>query len=209
MPKRFIEPIAAFSDNYIWAIHNRTHAWLVDPGQYAPCANFLQRQQLRLSGILLTHHHPDHQGGIKQLLADHAVTVYGPALENIAVVSHGLQEGDKVALTDLALELSVLEVPGHTHGHIAFFGLINDAPQLFCGDTLFAGGCGYLFEGTPLQMWHSLQKLAALPAATAVYCAHEYTLANLAFARTVDPENPALLARIAAAEQTRAAGLPT
>ncbi len=209
MPTLHIEPIAAFSDNYIWAIHDGASAWLVDPGEYAPCAAFLQRNTLQLAGILLTHHHNDHQGGIPQLLALKAVEVIGPRKENIAVVSQAVIEGDWANLAPFGVRLQVIEVPGHTSGHIAFFGMINDVPQLFCGDTLFAGGCGRLFEGTPPQMWQSLQKLAALPGETAVYCAHEYTLSNLAFAHAAEPASIALAERIAAAKQTRAAGRPT
>jgi hydroxyacylglutathione hydrolase len=211
MQNILIEPIEAFSDNYIWAIRNAKCAWLVDPGEYAPAAAYLKRHQLELAGILLTHHHGDHVGGVAQLREDckAPLPVYGPRTENIAAVSRPLEEGDHAHLPELGVSFEVVEVPGHTRGHIAYFGAIGDVPRLFCGDTLFAAGCGRLFEGTAAQMWHSLSKLAALPDDTAVYCAHEYTLANLAFAHAAEPSNQAITERIAHARHLRARGAPT
>lgn len=192
-----IQAIPAFDDNYIWTITGNKSglAAVVDPGDPQPVLAFLQARGLRLAAILITHHHGDHTGGIASL-QQHAprqhtqspLPVFGPEREAIAGVNHGLREGDGVDLAELQLNMRVLEVPGHTHGHIAYFG--NCAEQqhvLFCGDTLFAGGCGRLFEGSAKQMWSSLQKLAALPADTAVYCTHEYTLANFKFARHARP----------------------
>lgn len=204
-----ITPIPAFSDNYIWAIANETDAWLVDPGQYAPASQYLKQKHLRLAGILLTHHHPDHQGGVPEFLAEQVIPVVGPSAKNIPVVTHAVGQGDQILLEPFDLTLNVLEVPGHTLEHIAFFGNIANVPRLFCGDTLFAGGCGRLLEGTAAQMWQSLIKLSALSAQTQVYCAHEYTLSNLKFARLVDPDNKALKNRLICAEHTRARGQPT
>jgi len=199
--------IPAFADNYLWLIHNGVHAAVVDPGDAAPILAALNAHRLTLAAILLTHHHADHVGGVPELLRRHPVPVFGPRGEAIADVSVTLREGDPVVVPELKLDLSVLDVPGHTSGHIAYVSAQQG--WLFCGDTMFAGGCGRLFEGTPSQMASSLAKLAALPDATQVFCAHEYTLANLRFAREVEPCNPALAERITAEQQKRARGLPT
>lgn len=193
--------IPAFADNYLWLIHDGVHAAVVDPGDAGPVLDVLRERGLRLSAILLTHHHADHAGGVPGLLAQHPVPVYGPHNPAIAGISDPLSEGDRITLPELGLSLSVLEVPGHTLDHIAY--VAEEPGWLFCGDTLFAGGCGRLFEGTPAQMVRSLAKLSALPDQTAVYCAHEYTLANLKFAREVEPGNVALLARINAEQKKR------
>jgi hydroxyacylglutathione hydrolase len=200
-------PVPAFRDNYLWLIHNGKHAVAVDPGDAAPIWAALDAHKLSLAAILLTHHHADHVGGVQNLLQHAKIPVYGPRAENIAGVTQALVEGDQVRLAELDLELSVLEVPGHTSGHIAYF-----APSrhwLFCGDTLFAGGCGRLFEGTPAQMVASLAKLTKLPDDSQVYCAHEYTLANLRFAQAAEPGNTVLAARIAIEQTKRERGLPT
>ena len=193
--------IPAFADNYLWLIHDGVNAAVVDPGDARPVLEVLRERGLTLTAILLTHHHADHVGGVPGLLAQHPVPVYGPHNPAIAGITHSLAEGDRITLPALGLTLSVLEVPGHTLDHIAY--VAADTGWLFCGDTLFAGGCGRLFEGTPAQMAASLAKLSALPEQTAVYCAHEYTLANLKFAREVEPENVTLLARINAEEKKR------
>ncbi len=195
-----VSPISAFKDNYIWAIHTQTHAVIVDPGDARPVWTFLQKKHLQLSAILITHHHHDHVGGIADLVGRHPAPVYGPATEVIPCRSIAVQEGNTIELKELALTMHVLEVPGHTAGHIAYY---TDG-MLFCGDTLFGCGCGRLFEGTPEQMHASLTKLANLPRDSEVYCAHEYTLNNIAFALTVEPRNPDLLAR-AVADQNRIA----
>src|ERR1700732_4808111 len=166
--------IPAFKDNYLWLIHNGAYAVAVDPGDAAPILAALERHHLTLAAILLTHHHADHIGGVPQLLQHTKVPVYGPRNDAIAAVTIPLDEGDRVDLAELPLQLSVLDVPGHTLGHIAY--VAQQQGWLFCGDTLFAGGCGRLFEGTPMQMVNSLAKLTALPDTTQVYCAHEYTL---------------------------------
>jgi hydroxyacylglutathione hydrolase len=205
--------VPAFKDNYLWLIHDGVHAAAVDPGDGQPILEALRENGLTLTAILLTHHHADHIGGVPQLLAEYQVPVFGPRNEGIEGVTHPLAEGDRVQVPGLALTLSVLDVPGHTRGHIAY--VRDDSPDpagerwLFCGDTLFGAGCGRLFEGTPAQMASSLAKLAALPDDTLVYCAHEYTLANLRFAEAVEPGNRALQMRIEADSKARGTKLPT
>ncbi len=199
--------IPAFDDNYFWLIHDGTHAAIVDPGDAAPVLAKLAALQLSLVAILLTHHHADHVGGVAQLIQQFSVPVYGPRNESIEHVTILLSEGETLSIPELALQLQVLDVPGHTRGHIAYFAPALD--WLFCGDTLFGGGCGRLFEGTPQQMADSLDKLAALPEQTAVYCAHEYTLANLRFACEVEPDNMALRVRLVADQTRRDQAQPT
>lgn len=201
--------LPAFSDNYIWMFHDGRQALVVDPGEAAPVVRALDAHGLVLAGILVTHHHADHVGGLSQLRPRLQGPVYGPAREDIPQPCTPLNGGDHVEL--LGCRFDVIDVPGHTAGHIAYFHapLDGEAPVLFCGDTLFSGGCGRLFEGTPAQMHHSLSHLAALPGATRVCCAHEYTLSNLKFARAVEPRNDDLLAYIAHCEALRALGEPT
>ena len=203
-----IDPIPAFSDNYIWLIHDDAtgEAFVVDPGDAASVEAVLEERQLSLSGILITHHHLDHTGGLQQLRARYNPVVYGPANPAVEGIDHRVVGGDTVQV--LGESFSVMEVPGHTLDHIAYFHA-GEPPLLFCGDTLFAGGCGRVFEGTPPMMHESLQSLAGLPTDTRVYCAHEYTLANLAFARAVEPDNAELQQRVADAEATRARNEPT
>ena len=205
-----VKAIPAFSDNYIWCLidSESQRAAVVDPGDAAPVTAALQEQGLSLAAILITHHHFDHTGGIADLLAEHQVPVYGPVSDNIAGITHTLSEGDTV--TALGLDFSVLTIPGHTLDHIALYcDQLADGPLLFCGDTLFAGGCGRVFEGTAPMMLQSLDKLATLPGNTRVYCAHEYTLANLAFASAVEPANKALQQRLERDSKLRQQGLPT
>jgi hydroxyacylglutathione hydrolase len=204
-----IFPLNAFSDNYIWLITNGNNAMVVDPGQAAPVQHALSERNLTLVAILLTHHHQDHVGGVAELVAQTGAKVYGPASEVLPICDVALVQGDQLTDQDLQLSLSVLDVPGHTAGHIAFAGEIAGQPVLFCGDTLFAAGCGRLFEGTPAQMDESLSKFAALPAATAVYCAHEYTLSNMRWASVVEPDNQDLQHWMVRAKQQRAEGQPT
>jgi hydroxyacylglutathione hydrolase len=200
-----IVPVKAFKDNYVWTLRNATHAAVVDPGEARPVLDYLAREALQLAAILATHHHADHVGGIAELLEKRRVPVYGPRNEPIATLSHPVSEGDTVTIAELGVKFSVLDIPGHTRAHIAYYG----AEALFCGDTLFACGCGRLFEGTAEQMYASLQKLLALPDATKVYCGHEYTLANIGFARSVEPANSALASREQRDRRLREAGKPT
>lgn len=197
-----ITPIAAFSDNYIWVLHQDGRAVAVDPGAAAPLQDFLTAHTLHLDAILVTHHHADHIGGVAELVRPD-LPVYGPP--NVAEVTHALHDGDTVSLPQFALTLSVLAVPGHTLDHLAYTG----QDMLFCGDTLFACGCGRLFEGSPQQMLTSLTRLSALPASTRIYCAHEYTLANQRFARRVEPDNLALQQRHVRDQARRAQQRPT
>jgi hydroxyacylglutathione hydrolase len=204
-----IIPIPAFADNYVWLLREGRAAVVVDPGDAAPVQAYLDREGLDLAAIVATHHHGDHVGGIDALVARRRVPVYGPAREAIPARTHALREGDRVVLGELGLELGVLDVPGHTAGHVAYTGHVGGAPVLFCGDTLFAAGCGRIFEGTPPMMWASLAKLAALAPDTRVYCAHEYTLANLRFAAAVEPANAALASRVRRDAMLRDQGRPT
>ena len=201
--------VPAFKDNYLWLIHDGVHAAVVDPGDAAPILAALATHGLTLTAILLTHHHADHIGGVPALLKRLEVPVFGPRSDGIDAVTVPLGEGDTVTVPGLDLALDVLDVPGHTLGHIAYVRRTPGLHWLFCGDTLFAGGCGRLFEGTPAQMAASLGKLAALPEDTEVYCAHEYTLSNLRFALAVEPGNEALALRMRDESAKRAAELPT
>ncbi|MDO8959895.1 MAG: hydroxyacylglutathione hydrolase [Rhodocyclaceae bacterium] len=187
-----IEPIRAFEDNYIWALRHDGQVAVVDPGEAAPVARFLEATGDRLCAILVTHRHGDHIGGIAELVARMAVPVFGPALEAAEVVTHPLRDGETVRIPALGEDFTVIEVPGHTLGHVAYYR----PGVLFCGDTVFGAGCGRVFEGTMTQMHASLARIAALPAATLAYCAHEYTQSCLRFARTVEPDNPHIAARI-------------
>jgi hydroxyacylglutathione hydrolase len=204
-------PVPAFDDNYIWVVSDGRHAAVVDPGEAAPVKAYLAKRGWRLSAILLTHHHQDHVGGVADLLNGQAVPVYGPAGEAIEHLTRRLKNGDHVSIAAPALELSVLDVPGHTSGHIAYFQAADPqgTPHVFCGDTLFACGCGRLFEGTPKQMLASLDALAALPGATEVHCAHEYTLSNIRFALACEPGNAELQAWRDKASELRARDVPT
>jgi hydroxyacylglutathione hydrolase len=205
-----LEAIAAFADNYIWMLHDGAEALVVDPGDASPVLDALAARSLRLAGILVTHHHADHVGGLSALLPHLHGPVFGPAREQMPVAVTPCQDGDKIRL--LGQQFQVIDVPGHTAGHIAFYlASPSDgaAPLLFCGDTLFSGGCGRLFEGTPAQMFASLHALAALPSTSRVCCTHEYTLANLRFARAVEPANQELADYQQWCEQRRQQDLPT
>lgn len=196
--------IPAFKDNYIWLIRQGHQVIVVDPGESASVLEYLVQHNLELAAILVTHHHADHQGGIAGLVAHCKTEVIGPATESITSVTKGV-EGDEFFRLAQSLGVRVISVPGHTRGHVAY--LIDDC--LFCGDTLFAGGCGRVFEGTPKQLFQSLSTLAALPDTTRVYCAHEYTQSNLRFALTVDPNNQELIERVEEVDKLRAQGLAT
>jgi len=212
-----VQAVKAFDDNYIWLIRrpDRPQVAIVDPGDAEPVIAAITAQGLKPVAILITHHHWDHVGGIDGLLAHYPqqLPVYGPAKESIPHLSQPLGEGDSVRIDALDADFRVLDVPGHTAGHIAFFYAKShaaaDSNMVFVGDTLFAGGCGRLFEGTPAQMHDSLSRIAALPEDTQVYCAHEYTEDNLVFARVAEPNNTALQARQQTVQQQRAQGLAT
>ncbi len=205
-----VTAVPAFADNYLWLIHDQRHAAVVDPGDAAPIEAALAAMHLKLAAILLTHHHRDHAGGVADLLKHWQVPVFGPAREKIDGISQPLSEGDTADIPELGLQLSVLDVPGHTAGHIAYVSQAAPGQHwLFCGDTLFAGGCGRLFEGTPAQMTASLAKFEALADDTRVYCAHEYTVSNLRFAVAAEPDNAAVAQRLADAMAMRERGEAT
>ncbi len=231
MTTHLLHPIPALTDNYIWALHDGAQAWVVDPGQAEPVLAWLAAQRLQLAGILLTHHHGDHTGGVAALRAATAAPAWGPTGEPLPEGVQRVHGGERVALLGRSFE--VIEVPGHTAGHIAWYcagfapasiaGPVGRPPDpasargqllgpeglLFCGDTLFSIGCGRLFEGSPAQMLASLDRLAALPDSTLVCCTHEYTLANLRFARALEPEHPGLADHQRWCERQRQAGRPT
>ncbi len=203
-----IDPISAFDDNYIWCLSSRDNdsAVVVDPGDAAPVIRHLQKHGLRLSAILITHKHWDHIGGIQKLTEVYPeISVYGPRNETIDGVTVKVGEGEGVELQGIDAVFDVLDVPGHTEGHVAYLG----EGVLFCGDTLFAAGCGRVFSGTHAQLYASLHKIASLAPDTRLYCAHEYTLDNLGFAQWVEPESMALKQRIQRDRASREAGLPT
>lgn len=203
-----VTPVPAFADNYLWLIHgltDRSRVAVVDPGDARPIVDALAAHGLTLDAILVTHHHPDHVGGVEALVERTGAPVYGPARESIPRRSTALAGGDRVSLPALGLAFEVLDVPGHTAGHIAYYG----HGALFCGDTLFSGGCGRLFEGTPAQMLESLDRLRSLPPETRMYCAHEYTASNLRFALAVEPVNADLVAHADLVAQWRAQGRPS
>jgi len=203
-----IQPIPAFETNYIWALHDDRCCAIVDPGSATEVLEYLDTHGLNLCAVLLTHHHHDHIGGVDALLARHPVAVWGPRDERMPQVDRVVAEGDQVRVPELQLVFQVLETPGHTLTHIVLY----DAERLLAGDTLFSAGCGRLFEGTPAQMQHSLDKLARLDPELLVYCAHEYTADNCRFGLAVEPDNRALQDWAVEVERRRAAGritLPT
>jgi hydroxyacylglutathione hydrolase len=200
-----VTAIPALSDNYIWAIIHQDKAVIVDPGEAEPVERFLKQHHLSLAGILLTHHHWDHTNGAAALHQRYHVPVFGPAEDHIPSVTHALRDGDSVKIPDFPIVWRVMAIPGHTLGHVAYYA----DGMLFCGDTLFSAGCGRLFEGTAQQMYDSLSQLAALPCNTRVYCGHEYTVKNLQFAQTVEPENTRIVTRLEEVQALRNQQLPS
>lgn len=200
-------PIPAFRDNYIWLIRHQESATaaIVDPGDDSPVLDALAETGLSPTALLITHHHRDHTGGINGILSHFDIPVYGPARESIPGLTHPLSQGDRIRVEPMGLDLAILDVPGHTAGHIAYYG----NKSLFIGDTLFMAGCGRLFEGTAEQMYQSLGRIRALPDDTAIYCAHEYTLANLAFAAAVEPGNSDIIQRTEVCRTRRSEGIAT
>ena len=201
-------PIPALKDNYIWLIvhMNNHHCLMIDPGDAAPVLAILKTKRLNPIGILLTHHHRDHTGGVANLLKNYNIPVFGPAQEKIACVTNPVfNHHECISFETMQINLQVLKISGHTHGHIAYYG----HGALFCGDTLFTGGCGRVFEGTMPEMYAALNLLAALPESTQIYCGHEYTAENLKFALMVEPKNIALQQRMKETTALRAANRPT
>lgn len=196
-----ILPIQALRDNYIWTLINRSnnYAICVDPGESQPLLDCLEREKAKLAAILITHHHWDHTNGIKDIIKHHDVPVYGPKKEHIPHLTYPLSENDIVQIKELEISFKIIEIPGHTKGHIAYYG----QKMLFCGDTLFTAGCGRIFEGTTEQMFESLHKLASLPKDTLIYCGHEYTENNLHFALALEPNNENLQQRLKQTENLR------
>jgi hydroxyacylglutathione hydrolase len=200
-----IIPISAFQDNYIWLLHQNGHAIVVDPGDSVPVHHFLKDHNLNLDAILITHHHSDHIDGVENLLNVYPAMVYAPAKEHYHFPHTSVSESTDIHIPTLNLNFQVLEVPGHTLDHVVYYG----SNYLFCGDTLFGAGCGRLFEGTPEQMYQSLQRLAVLPSNTEVYCTHEYTVRNIEFALTLEPNNQMLLTRAQHSREQRLQNKPT
>jgi hydroxyacylglutathione hydrolase len=191
-----IIPIPAFKDNYIWLLHNGNEAIIVDPGDATPVLDTIARLNLRLHSILITHHHHDHIGGVAKLIEKYPdVKVYAPRLERYDFKHTAVAEPELIDIAAFNIKFKVIDLPGHTLGHVAYYAEYNAQNLLFCGDTLFGAGCGRLFEGTPAQMFNSLQKLTVLPQFTQVYCTHEYTMHNINFALTLEPDNHALIKR--------------
>ena len=200
-----VVPLRAFNDNYIWTLRDARYAIVVDPGDAQPVLDYLAAEKLELLAVVITHHHADHIGGVARLIAGRKLPVYGPHDPRVPEATQRLAEGESITLPHFGVTLTVLEVPGHTSSHIAYYG----DGMLFCGDTLFAAGCGRLFEGTPAQMHDSLSKFMRLPDTTQVYCAHEYTLANLRFAKAAESANRAVVEWETRAQDLREQDLPT
>jgi hydroxyacylglutathione hydrolase len=192
-------PVPAFTDNYIWLLHNNRHAVVVDPGDAAPVLKILKALNLRLDAILITHHHSDHIDGVSTLNKHHPTQVYAPQYEHFSFKHIPLIEGDEITLENLALTFKVMWLPGHTNGHIVY----ANEKHLLCGDVLFGAGCGRLLEGTPTEMLSSLNRLKKLNAKTKVYCTHEYTRKNIEFALTLEPNNQDLIKRKEVASELR------
>ena len=201
-----IEPIKAFNDNYIWLVTTNEGSIVIDPGESKNTLDLLRNKQIDLTNILITHHHFDHTGGIVDLSKNNTLDVYGPS-NGIESITKRVANGDVIDVIGLSFE--IIEIPGHTLDHIAYYSFNKGDPILFCGDTLFSGGCGRVFEGTHEQMHNSLAKLKQLPSNTKIYCGHEYTESNFKFALEVDPLNEDLQIRLNEVKRLRELEIPT
>ena len=201
-----IESIEAFTDNYIWLVTTNEGSIVIDPGESSNVINYLDNNQLDLKAIFITHHHFDHTGGINEITSYYPVNVFGP-INNVETINKRLKDGDRVSI--IGIDFKIIEIPGHTLDHIAYFSENNGNPILFCGDTLFAAGCGRVFEGTFEQMYESIIKLKNLPINTKIYCGHEYTLSNLEFAKEAEPFNQDTLSRYNNVLKLREKGTPS
>ena len=201
-----IESIEAFTDNYIWLVTTNEGSIVIDPGESSNVINYLDNNQLDLKAIFITHHHFDHTGGIDEITSYYPVNVFGP-INDVETINKRLKDGDRVSI--IGIDFEIIEIPGHTLDHIAYFSENNGNPILFCGDTLFAAGCGRVFEGTFEQMYESIIKLKNLPINTKIYCGHEYTLSNLEFAKEAEPFNQDTLSRYNNVLKLREKGTPS
>ena len=201
-----VEPIKAFTDNYIWLVSTNEGSIVIDPGESKNIQKLIDNNTIDLKGILITHHHYDHTNGLSELVKINELEVYGP-VNNIDGINHRLNDKDKISI--IGIDFDVMSIPGHTLDHIGFYSANADNPILFCGDTLFAGGCGKIFEGTYEQMFHALKKITKLPTNTNIYCGHEYTLSNLKFALEADDTNKELIEEFKKVENKINSNIPS
>ena len=201
-----VEPIKAFTDNYIWLVSTNEGSIVIDPGESKSIQKLIDNKTIDLKGILITHHHYDHTNGLSELVKKNELEVYGP-VNNIDGINHRLNDKDKISI--IGIDFDVISIPGHTLDHIGFYSANASNPILFCGDTLFAGGCGRIFEGTYEQMFHALKKITKLPTNTNIYCGHEYTLSNLKFALEADDTNKELIEEFKKVENKINSNIPS
>jgi hydroxyacylglutathione hydrolase len=201
-----VEPIKAFTDNYIWLVSTNEGSIVIDPGESKNIQKLIDNKTIDLKGILITHHHYDHTNGLSELVKINELEVYGP-VNNIDGINHRLTDKDKISI--IGIDFDVISIPGHTLDHIGFYSANANNPILFCGDTLFAGGCGRIFEGTYEQMFHALKKITKLPTNTNIYCGHEYTLSNLKFALEADDSNKELIEEFKKVENKINSNIPS
>ena len=201
-----VEPIKAFTDNYIWLVSTNEGSIVIDPGESKSIQKLIDNKTIDLKGILITHHHYDHTNGLSELVKKNELEVYGP-INNIDGINHRLNDKDKISI--IGIDFDVISIPGHTLDHIGFYSANANNPILFCGDTLFAGGCGKIFEGTYEQMFHALKKITKLPTNTNIYCGHEYTLSNLKFALEADDTNKELIEEFKKVENKINSNIPS
>jgi hydroxyacylglutathione hydrolase len=201
-----VEPIKAFTDNYIWLVSTNEGSIVIDPGESKNIQKLIDNKTIDLKGILITHHHYDHTNGLSELVKKNELEVYGP-VNNIDGINHRLNDKDKISI--IGIDFDVMSIPGHTLDHIGFYSANANNPILFCGDTLFAGGCGKIFEGTYEQMFHALKKITKLPTNTNIYCGHEYTLSNLKFALEADDSNKELIEEFKKVENKINSNIPS